>query len=63
MDFRRAALALRCSLVRDWFQQILGDATASELTLVAAVFVTILAFSWAPRIGSTVGGWFDRADV
>ncbi|MBM4358058.1 MAG: hypothetical protein FJ096_08095 [Deltaproteobacteria bacterium] len=48
--------------MRDWLQQFLGDATGNELTLVAAIFVTIVAFSWAPRLGRTVGGWFDRPE-
>jgi hypothetical protein len=46
--------------VRDWVQQILGNATGSEMTLVAIVFAAILGFSWAPRIGATIGSWFER---
>jgi hypothetical protein len=45
--------------VWDWLRAILGDVTAGEAGLVAVLFTLIMLFSWAPRIGQTVGGWFD----
>jgi hypothetical protein len=46
--------------MREWMEQVLGEVSRGEVLLVAAVFVTILAFTWAPRVGATVGSWFDR---
>lgn len=45
--------------MREWLQVLVGDFTAGELTLVVIVFGTIVAFSWAPRLGAALGGWMD----
>ena len=42
-----------------WLQSILGSVTVSEIALVGLLFGSILLFSWAPRLGEAVGGWFD----
>lgn len=47
-------------VMRETLQTLVGELTGGEVTLVAFLFVTIVAFSWLPRLGEVVGGWFDR---
>jgi hypothetical protein len=45
-----------------WIQQVLGNVTRGELALVAVLSITILMFSWAPKIGEALGGLADPDD-
>ena len=41
----------------------LGDISSDEAILVAILFIAILGFSWAPRIGGALGSLFDRDEA
>ncbi len=41
---------------------VLGEATTNEIALVGLFFVLVLGFTWAPRIGDALGGWFEDPD-
>ena len=40
----------------------MGNVTGGELALVGVLFASIILFSWAPKIGESVGGWLDSDD-
>ncbi len=46
----------------EWLHSILGNVTGGELALVGVLFLSIMLFTWAPRIGETLGGWLDSDD-
>lgn len=57
---RLSQVSYAAGVVREWMVQLLGDVSRGEVLVVGAVFLTILAFTWIPRAGATMGGWFDR---
>jgi hypothetical protein len=46
--------------VWDFVRTFLGDITESELLLVGIIFLCVLGFSWAPRLGEALSGVFVR---
>lgn len=44
----------------DAVRGLFGEVTTSEVALVAVVFVAIVAYSMAPRLGERLGGLFGR---
>ena len=44
----------------DFVSASLGTVTVRELVLVGLIFVCVLAYGWAPKVGEAVGAMFDR---
>ena len=44
----------------DLLRTVFGEATFDEAALVAVLFVCIVIHAQVPRLGETIGGWFDR---
>lgn len=44
----------------DYIHAVFGEVNASELALVAIIYLAVVAYTWAPRIGEAVGGMFDQ---
>lgn len=46
----------------DTVRTFLGSASASEFALAALFFLCIVSFTWAPRIGESIGGLLETQD-
>jgi hypothetical protein len=45
--------------VWDWLRSAFGEVTQNELILVAIIFLCIVAYTWAPRLGEAAAGLFE----
>jgi hypothetical protein len=45
--------------VWDWLRSLFGEVTRNEVILVAIIFLCIMAYSWAPRLGEAAAGLFE----
>lgn len=55
-----AAEHVRYRAVWDYIRAVFGEVTVNELVLVGIIYLAVVAYSWAPRIGEAVGGMFDQ---
>lgn len=44
----------------DLLRTVFGEATFDEVALVALFFMCIVIYAHVPRLGETIGSWFDR---
>ncbi len=51
---------VRYRAVWEYLRTILGEVNADELVLVGIIFSAVVAYTWAPKLGESIGALFEQ---